>query len=216
MNVTNFFIIVNTTVPSAWIALVVAFVVAYFAIRLRFGKQVSGVMADSIFYFIIVWKFSVIVTDFQNVIKAPLSILYFNGGRIGFYLGLLAIIITILVELKRKNLNKLDLTTLFIGVITIQAVYQIMMALLNDGSLVAKVMTVLIFSAFTLLVWGSVQKFEKTPIQLAMLFVAVHIFAASFQPLGIFSLPVITTLLISLFFVIINSKENKIVSEDIL
>jgi len=216
MNVTNFFIIVNTTVPSAWIALVVAFVVAYFAIRLRFGNQVSGVMADSIFYFIIVWKFSVIVTDFQNVIKAPLSILYFNGGRIGFYLGLLAIIITILVELKRKNLNKLDLTTLFIGVITIQAVYQIMMALLNDGSLVAKVMTVLIFSAFTLLVWGSVQKFEKTPIQLAMLFVAVHIFAASFQPLGIFSLPVITTLLISLFFVIINSKENKIVSEDIL
>jgi len=216
MNVTNFFIIVNTTVPSAWIALVVAFVVAYFAIRLRFGKQVSGVMADSIFYFIIVWKFSVIVTDFQNVIKAPLSILYFNGGRIGFYLGLLAIIITILVELKRKNLNKLDLTTLFIGVITIQSVYQIMMALLNDGSLVAKVMTVLIFSAFTLLVWGSVQKFEKTPIQLAMLFVAVHIFAASFQPLGIFSLPVITTLLISLFFVIINSKENKIVSEDIL
>lgn len=216
MNVTNFFIIVNTTVPSAWIALVVAFVVAYFAIRLRFGKQVSSVMADSIFYFIIVWKFSVIVTDFQNVIKAPLSILYFNGGRIGFYLGLLAIIITILVELKRENLNKLDLTTLFIGVITIQSVYQIMMALLNDGSLVAKVMTVLIFSAFALLVWGSVQKFEKTPTQLAMLFVAVHIFAAAFQPLGIFSLPVITTLLISLFFVIINSKENKIVSEDIL
>jgi len=216
MNVTNFFIIVNTTVPSAWIALVVAFVVVYFAIRLRFGKQVSGVMADSIFYFIIVWKFSVILTDFQNVIKAPLSILYFNGGRIGFYLGLLAIIITILVELKRKTLNKLDLSTLFIGVITIQAVYQIMMALLNDGSLVAKVMTVLIFSAFTLLVWGSVQKFEQTPIQLAMLFVAVHIFVASFQPLGIFSLPVITTLLISLFFVIINSKENKIVSEDIL
>lgn len=216
MNITNFFIIGNTTVPSTWIALAVAFVVAYFAIRLRFGKQISGVMADSIFYFIIVWKFSVILTDFQNVIKAPLSIIYFNGGRIGFYLGLLAIIITILVELKRKTLNKFDLTTLFIGTITIQAVYQIMMALFYDGSLVAKIITVLIFSTFTLLVWGLMKKFEKTPIQLAMLFAAVHIFAASFQPVGIFAIPVFTTLLMSLFFVIINLKENKIESEDIL
>ena len=216
MNVTNFLIIGNTSVPSTWIALVVAFVVAYLAIRLRFGKQISGVLANSIFNFIIVWKFSVILTDFENLIKAPLSIIYFNGGRIGFYLGLLAIIITILIELKRKALNKFDLTILFIGAITGQAVYQIMMALLNDGSLVAKIMTVLIFSTFTLLVWSLMKKFEKTPIQLAMLFAAVHIFTASFQPVGIFAVPVITTLLISLFYVIINLKENKIGSEDVL
>ena len=203
MNVTNFIIIGNTTVPSTWIALVVAFIVAYFAIRLRFGKRISGVMADLIFYFVIVWKLSVILTDFENVIKAPLSILYFNGGRIGFYLGLLAIIITILVELKRKTLHKFDLMTLLIGAITIQAVYQIMMALLNDGSLVSEIMTVLIFSTFTILVWGSMKKFKKTPSQLAMLFAAVHIFAASFQPVGVFGVPVITTLLMSLFFVIL-------------
>ncbi|MCZ2257258.1 hypothetical protein [Sporosarcina sp. G11-34] len=216
MNVTNFIIIANTTVPATWIALVVAFVVAYFAIRLKFGKRISGVLSDSIFYFIIVWKFSVILTDFQNVIKAPLSIIYFNGGRIGFYLGLLAIIITILIELKRKTLHKFDLVPLFVGVITIQTIYQILMAFLNDGSLVAKIMTVLIFSTFTLLVWGTMKKFEKTPIQLALLFTAVHIFAASFQPVGIFGIPVFTTLIISLFFIIITIKESKIVSEDIL
>lgn len=214
MVVTKLFIIGNTTVPSSWIALISAFIVAYLTIRLRFGKRVSGVVVDSIFYFIVVWKLSVILTDFGNVIKSPLSIIYFNGGTIGFYLGLLAVGITLLIELKKKDLHKLDRMGLFISIITIQAVYQVMMVLLNNGPIGSEIMTVLIFTGFTLLVWLSIEKMKDTPVQLVLLFPVVHIFAASFQPLGIFGIAVITTLLVSLFFALFVYRGIKIEAED--
>ena len=216
MGVTKLFLIGNTTVPSSWIALIGAFVVAYFALRFRFGKQISAVLIDSVFYFILVWKLSVIVTDFGNVIKAPLSIIYFNGGRIGFFLGLLAVGVTLLVELKKKNLHKLARMALFIGFITVQSVYQVMMVLLNKGPTGAQIATVLIFTAFALLVWMSIGKLSTTPIQLMVLFPVVHIFAASFQPAGVLGVPVITTVLVSLFFALYIIRENKIESGDIL
>ena len=216
MGVTEFFLIGNTTVPSSWVALIGAFVVSYFALRLRFGKRISGVLVDSIFYFVLVWKLSVIVTDFENVIKAPLSIIYFNGGMIGFYLGLLAVGVTLLVELKKNNLHKLDRMALFIGFITIQSAYQLLMALLNKGSNVAQTATVLIFIAFSLWIWMSIEKWRTSPIQLTALFPVVHIFAAAFQPAGVLGVPVITTVLVSLFFALYLMRGNIIESEDIL
>ena len=105
MAVTKLFIIGNTTVPSSWVALVLAFALTYLVIRLRYGKRISGVLVDSMFYFVLVWKLSVILTDFKNVIKSPLSIIYFNGGRIGLYLGLLAGMVTIVIELKKNGMH---------------------------------------------------------------------------------------------------------------
>lgn len=216
MGVTNFFLIGNTTVPSSWLALLGSFVVAYIGLRLRFGKEISGVLGDAIFYFILVWKLSVIVTDFGNVIKAPLSIIYFNGGIIGFYLGLLAVGVTLLVESKKKNLHKFDRVALFIGFIIVQSTYQVMMVFLNEGPAVAQIATVLIFPVFTLLIWISIEKWRTFPIQLTVLFPVVHIFAASLQPAGVLGVPVITTVLVSLFFALYLMRENKIESEDIL
>ena len=121
MIVTNFYFVGNVTLASSWIALIIAFVVAYIAIRFRFGKEISGVLVDSIFYFVLVWKLSVIVTDFGNVIKSPLSIIYFNGGTIGFYLALLAVGITLLIESKKKKLHRIDRLALFISFVVILA-----------------------------------------------------------------------------------------------
>ena len=88
MAVTKMFIIGSLTVPSTWIALITAFVVAYSAVRIRIGKYTADILLDAVFYFIIVWKLSVIFTNFNTVIKSPLSIIYFDGGILGFYLGL--------------------------------------------------------------------------------------------------------------------------------
>ena len=105
---------------------------------------------------------------------------------------------------------------LFIGFITVQSVYQVMMVLLNKGPTGAQIATVLIFTAFALLVWMSIGKLSTTPIQLMVLFPVVHIFAASFQPAGVLGVPVITTVLVSLFFALYIIRENKIESGDIL
>ena len=203
MLVTELFIIGKTTVPSSWGALIVAFVVAYATIRIRYGKKIAGLLVDAIFYFVLVWKLSVILTDFVSVIKSPLSIIYFNGGLVGFYLGLFAAGARILIETKRNKLSRIDRLALFVGLVTIQAVYQVMMVFLNEGALVAQVITVSFFTLFAIFVWIIVGKPNTQPVQLAYLFIALHFFVATLQPAGVFGTSsVLATFFIGLFFVV--------------
>ena len=44
-----------------------------------------------------------ILTNFNTVIKSPLSIIYFDGGIVGFYLGLVAAGIRILLKLEKEE-----------------------------------------------------------------------------------------------------------------
>ncbi|MHA6258412.1 hypothetical protein ACXYMX_00740 [Sporosarcina sp. CAU 1771] len=200
MPVTNLFSIYTLTLPSTWLALIIAFVVAYVVIRIRFGKYPAEILSDALFYFIIVWKFSVILTDFKTVIHSPLSILYFHGGLIGFYLGLFAAGLRIVMEIRKKEFGFHQLTALFVGVIAIQSIYQVMMVVLNEGGLVAQIVTVLGFAAFALFVWVVIEKSPVWPVQLTVLFIGVHVFVAAFQEQGLTGTPVIATLIMSIFF----------------
>lgn len=202
MPVTEYFTIVNLTVPSSWIALLTAFFITYAAIRIRYGKRISGVLVDAIFYFILVWKLSVIITDFGHVIKSPLSILYFNGGKLGFYLGIVAAGIAIYIELKKNGFHKLERIGLFTGLVTIQATYQILMVLLNEGALFTQFITIFMFALFAVYVWLSLEKMQDSFNQYALLLIAVHLFVAAFQPMGVFSTSVFATLLMSLYAVL--------------
>jgi len=207
MPVTELFIIGKTTVPSSWVAFIIAFVVAYSAIRIRYGKNIAEILVDATFYFIIVWKFSVILTDFGSVIKSPLSIIYFHGGAVGFYLGILAAAVRILLELKRKGLGRMDRLALFVGFVTIQSVYQVMMVFLNEGTLSARVITVVSFTLLALFVWIFVGKEKSSPAQLVYLLMAVNFFVAVFQPSGIIGASaLLATVLIGLFFLVLVFK----------
>ena len=213
MFVTKLFMIGNVTVPSSWISLIIAFIVAYIAVRIRYGKRSADVLLDAIFYFVLVWKLSVIVTDFGTIIKSPLSIIYFHGGVVGFYLGLFAAGVTILIDAKKKGLGLMDRVGLFTGVVTIQSVYQVLMALFNEGSLVARSVTVAVFILFVLFVWIVIEKPGSSLVQFGYLFLAVHLFVAAFQPAGLLGAPVIGTLLISLFFTVVLFRKRHIESE---
>lgn len=202
MPVTKLFIIGTLTAPSTWISLITAFAVAYSAVRIRFGKTVADILVDAIFYFILVWKLSFVITDFSNVIKSPLSVIYFNGGLTGFYLGLLVAVGKVLFEIKKKPLVGENIAALFAGAVIIQAVYQVMMALLNEGDIVAQIATVTLFTLFTLFMWINITKAGVWPFQLALLFLAVHLFVAAFQPSGLTGTPFIATILLALFFAV--------------
>ena len=43
-------LLVNLSVSSSWIALIVAFVVAYSAVRVRYGKKHAEILSDAFFY----------------------------------------------------------------------------------------------------------------------------------------------------------------------
>ena len=209
VTVTKLFIIGNATVPSSWIALVLAFIISYLAIRFRYGKRISGVLADSLFYFVLVWKLSVILTDFNNVIKTPLSIIYFNGGLIGFYLGLLAGMVTIVLELKKNGLHMFDKQALFLGFITIQSIYQLLMVLMNEGPKTAELVTSLMFTLIAIFIWISITKIENAIIQLALLFAAGHLFTSLFQPSSYVNNAFFTTLLVTVFIIIFLGQRER-------
>lgn len=200
MPLTNLYTIGSLMMPSTWLALVIAFVITYGAVRIRFGKHLADVLADAIFYFIIIWKLSVIVTDFSSVINSPLSLIYFHGGLVGFYLGLFAAGVRIFIEMTKRNLSAMEIAVLFTGAVTIQSVYQVMMVFLNDGALVAQIVTVSIFTLFAVFVWLMVGKSPVWPFQLVLLFIAIHLFTAAFQDEGLTGTPVIATLCMGLFF----------------
>ncbi len=204
MLVTHYFTIGNLSVPSSWIALIVAFVVAYSAVRVRFGKKYAEALSDAFFYLIIVWKLSVVITDFSSVIRSPLSLIYFNGGVVGFYLGLAFIAGKVLLDSKKGQLTAEGIRVLLMGAVVVQAMFQVMMVLLNEGQLVVQVVTVVGFTLFALFYWI---KGDGTALFIG-LFMTVHVFVAAWQPVGLVGTPLVTTLLVGCFFIALD-RRNK-------
>ncbi|MBE1555037.1 hypothetical protein [Sporosarcina limicola] len=209
MTVTNYYIIGSFTVPSSWIALIVAFVVAYSAVRTRYGKKHAEILSDAFFYLVIVWKLSVILIDFSTVIRSPLTVLYFHGGILGFYFGLVFIIGKILWGVKKGRYHTDGLISLFSGAVLTQVVFQLLMVLLNEGEWVAQGMTIVVFTLFAVYFWLISGKSGNWTIQLALLFMAVHVFVASFQPKGLVGTPLITTIVNGILFAILFSLERR-------
>lgn len=205
MPTTNYFIIGNLSVPASWIALIVAFVIAYSAIRFRYGKPYAEMLSDAFFYLVIVWKLSVLITDFSSVIRSPLAILYFHGGVVGFYLGLAVIAGKVVLDWKKGRLTANGLQALFIGAVLVQTVFQVMMVVLNDGELDAQVVTVVGFTLFAIFCWTK----SNEVIQLALLFMAVHVFVASFQPEGLIGTALVATFIIGIFFAVVLLVERR-------
>lgn len=207
MTVTKWFSIGNLTAPSTWIALIIAFVLSYIAVRLKFGKQSANRFGDAIFYLIIIWKFSVIITDFKIVIKAPFALLYFNGGIFGFILGLAFVAFRTWLDWRKKRIDKDMLVSLFIGAVSVQAVFQVMMVLLNEGSLFARVGTAAIFLGILFFIWKNVELSGSHIVQLSLLFMSAHVFVAAIQPKSLMNPQLLVTVLICLYFTALFAKE---------
>lgn len=209
MLVKNYYLIGNLTVPSSWIALLIAFVIAYGVIRFQFNKQISEKLSDYIFIFILVWKLSVVLTNFETVIRSPLTIIYFHGGRMGILLALFVVGIKGLIDLKKKKLQYAELRILFVGSVMIQAVYQLMMVLLNGRTTAIQIILTALLLAFALYVLRLGKRGDFPLSQFALLFLVLHVFIGSLQLAGIFGMAVVATMIISLFFILLNK-----VSED--
>ncbi|MCM3756460.1 hypothetical protein M3197_03075 [Sporosarcina aquimarina] len=204
MPVTDYFLLWKVTVPSSWIAAIIGFILAWLAVNMRFGKPVADIVVDALFTTIIVWKLSVIVTDFETVRRAPMAIAYFNGGMFGFLAGI--IIAALFILFSRKPKPPKVSNGLLLGVISAQTGYQLMMALLNEGTLVTKVITIVLFTSFAVLAF-IYAKHENIPvIYVAGLFVAIHVFIAALQPAGFTGIPFAATCMTSILVVIIAGR----------
>lgn len=197
MPVTQYYPIASITMPSSWIAFIAGFIVTYLFIRLYFGKVHGARVGDLFFYVVIVWKLSVILTDFSMVMKNPLSILYFHGGMFGWILGLVITSLWMLRQVYKEKWKRIDKWSLLLALICWQAVYQMAMAFLNEGSVVVKSATILLFAAVFALSWWSEQKKINTVSELAGVLIAVHFFVSAIQG-DLLNTAFITTIFIGL------------------
>ncbi|RJS60482.1 hypothetical protein [Bacillus sp. PK3_68] len=92
----NWFTIGSLTVPAAQLAILAAFIIGALVIWLKKDKVFLELYVNAVFLFVAVWKVSVLLFSFMLVVKSPLSLMYFNGGWKGIWLGLIAVCIYLL------------------------------------------------------------------------------------------------------------------------
>jgi len=181
VNNTEWFSIRTLTLPATAVALLVAFFIVWLVLRVQFPKKWSGVYGDAVFTFILVWKFSIIVTDFKTVIAQPFAILYFNGGTMGVILGVMAASLQIWWKRKKLQFDATGIVACSWAIILTQSIYQWLVVLLNDNQINSEVITLIVLSTLTILIlW------KMTVINRALFLYTIGLISvAFFQPHGL-------------------------------
>lgn len=181
MSNTQWFSIRALTLPATAVALLVAFFIVWLVLRIQFSKRWSGVYGDAIFTFILVWKFSLIVTDFKAVLAQPLALVYFNGGTIGVYCGVFAVLLQFLWKRKVLLPDVEGVTASVWAIVLTQSIYQWFVVLLNDNPLNSEIITLGVLSVLTVFILWKV-----TEAKIALLLYTVGLLiVAIFQPAGL-------------------------------
>lgn len=181
MNNTEWFSVRTLTLPATAVALLVAFFIVWLVIRVQFPKKWAGVYGDAVFTFILVWKFSVIVTDFKAVIAQPFALLYFNGGTIGVFLGVMAVSLQLWWSRQKIHFDETGMAACGWAIILTQSSYQCLVVLLNDNPTNSEVITLLVLSALTVLILWKITAINRA----LFLYTLGLIIVAFFQPLGL-------------------------------
>ena len=178
---TEWYSIRTLTLPATAIALLAAFFVVWLVLRMQFSKRWSGVYADAIFTFILVWKFSLIVTDFKAVLAQPLTLLYFNGGTFGIYLGVITVLVQLLWKRQKLQFDAEGVMASIWAVILTQSIYQWFVVILNDNSLNSEVITLIVLSILTLFILWKITALQSALI----IYTAGYLLVATIQPQGL-------------------------------
>jgi len=214
--VTEWFIIKSLTVPSSWVAVLLALILTGIVVWRVFGKETEDWYSDAAILFLLVWKLSVVVTDFDMILDSPLSILYFNGGETGLYLGVIAALGRLFWQLRRKGWPERELVAMLIAMVMVQSLYQLFMVLLNEAEMWQKILTVLVFVGLTMLTWQKAKLSSVWRIQLTILFLAGHLFVSILQPRGFVQTPLFVTglfVLCSVAIYVVTHKQQEQMGE---
>lgn len=214
--VTEWFIIKSLTVPSSWVAVLLALILTGIVVWRVFGKETEDWYSDAAILFLLVWKLSVVVTDFDMILDSPLSILYFNGGETGLYLGVIAALGRLFWQLRRKGWPERELVAMLIAMVMVQSLYQLFMVLLNEAEMWQKILTVLVFVGLTILTWQKAKLSSVWRIQLTILFLAGHLFVSILQPRGFVQTPLFVTglfVLCSVAIYVVTHKQQEQMGE---
>ncbi|MGE7672190.1 hypothetical protein ACQKMV_01225 [Lysinibacillus sp. NPDC094403] len=181
MNNTEWFSIRALTLPATAVALLAAFFIVWLVLRVQFPKKWAGVYGDAFFTFILVWKFSIIITDFKDVIAQPYVLLYFNGGTIGVILGTMTVSLQIWWKRRTFQFDSTGITACTWAIILTQSIYQWLVVLLNDNQATSEVITLIVLSTLTILILWKITAINRA----LFIYTIGFMIVAFFQPHGL-------------------------------
>ncbi|MFJ5565468.1 hypothetical protein [Lysinibacillus xylanilyticus] len=199
MNNTEWYSIRALTLPATAVALLVAFFIVWLVLRVQFPKKWAGVYGDAVFTFIVVWKFSLIVTDFKAVIAQPFALLYFNGGTIGVFLGVMAVSLQLWWKLQKIQFDASGIAAYSWAIILTQSIYQWLIVLLNDNQTTSEVITLLVLSTLTVFILWRITTINRALI----LYTIGLIIVALFQPHGLWQPAVAVSVILLILGIVI-------------
>lgn len=103
----TFISIGSVTVQAVWIAVIAAALVTMILYRIVMKKKIGGWYSDLLFYYILIWKFSYILFNFDMFINTPISALYFSGGAKGHILAIVAVSGLYFFQMFKKKENSM-------------------------------------------------------------------------------------------------------------
>ncbi|QDQ01404.1 hypothetical protein FOH38_13535 [Lysinibacillus fusiformis] len=189
---TEWFSIRTLTLPATAIALLAAFCIVWLVLRMQFSKKWSGVYADAIFTFLIVWKFSLIITDFKAVLAQPFALVYFNGGTLGVYLGATTVLIQLLWKRQKLQFDAEGVSASVWAIILTQSIYQWFVVLLNDNPINSEVITLLVLSILTLFILWKITAHKRVLI----IYTVGYLIVATLQPQGLWQPAVVVSVIL--------------------
>lgn len=92
----------SLTIPSGWVASLLALILAALLNRIFTGKKIGEWYWNSFFFYFFIWKTSYIFFQFTLFLNMPLSIIYFNGGIKGHILALVVLILYLFFIVRKK------------------------------------------------------------------------------------------------------------------
>lgn len=104
----NYFTLGQLSIPITWLAFILAVLYSDFRNK-RADRFTNKIIEQLLWVYIIIWKFSYILFSWNSFIKAPLSLLYFDGGKYGHLLAL-----TVMIVMLYRNKAKLDWHVLWV------------------------------------------------------------------------------------------------------
>ncbi len=188
---------------ASWAAITIAFFLTTALLYLFKEKSFADYYSNAIFIFILTWKLSVILFQFKLSIQNPFTILYFNGGIRGYWLGIAASLIYLFIASKGKKQcpANININGLFQSWLMTVSIYELIMSIFQDHNWWFMVILILINMSFIVMTVLKSKQIQWQ-YQLVILFTSIQVLIYSIMN-NLFSAPIITYILIAVLLSII-------------
>ncbi|GEK33643.1 hypothetical protein [Kurthia sibirica] len=179
----------NITMPASQYAFLAAVIIVCVLLYLvNRTTDIDGFLND-IILFVIVWKLSYISSNWSEFINYPLAVVYFNGGLVGIYSGLLVVIAYELYK-NRQNLHDGFFRRFYFIFFEMFALYNFFFLILTKVDLKLMIVSTIFYFLIGVCIVFTFRKKQYVLQIISMLLLILVTLFSLLEPLGIHQLKI--------------------------